>query len=77
MVFPTFLLIYYSMEMVRMVNFEKLFYTIDELYEILPLGKNSLYSLVKREGFPKVIVGRKILIPVKGFNLWIEQNSVF
>lgn len=59
-----------------MNDYEKLFYTIEELYKILPLGKNALYSLVKKEGFPKIIVGRKILIPVKGFNLWIEQNSI-
>lgn len=57
------------------VQENKLFYTVNELYEILPLGRNALYSLIKKEGFPKITVGRKILIPVKGFNLWVENNS--
>lgn len=53
----------------------KLFYTMNELHEILPLGKNTLYRLVKEEGFPKIKVGKKILIPIKGFKSWVEQNT--
>lgn len=43
------------------------FYTVKELMKILPLGRNSIYKIVSREDFPKVMVGRKILIPVDQF----------
>lgn len=56
---------------------KRMCYTVSELAEILPLGKNSLYKLVKRNDFPKVIVGKKILIPIKQFTKWLDDNQGF
>ncbi|MCW3795399.1 helix-turn-helix domain-containing protein [Paenibacillus sp. LS1] len=58
-----------------MLNTNKMFFTVEELYEILPIGKNAVYKLVKEEGFPKLKVGKKIIIPVKGFMQWVEHKS--
>ena len=33
------------------------------------------YELVKQPGFPKIYVGTRILIPMDGFNKWLEQHS--
>jgi hypothetical protein len=49
-------------------------YTVNELANFLPLGRNSLYKLVNMPDFPKIVVGRKILIPIKGLEVWLEQN---
>ncbi|ADO54213.1 MULTISPECIES: helix-turn-helix domain-containing protein [Paenibacillus] len=57
-----------------MSNTEKLCYTVAELHDILPLGMNSLYKLVNREDFPKIRVGKKIIIPAKGLKLWLEKQ---
>ncbi|MFI2856256.1 helix-turn-helix domain-containing protein [Paenibacillus sp. JSM ZJ436] len=41
---------------------QPLYYTVSQLSEILPLGKNSIYRLVSQSDFPKMVVGKKILI---------------
>lgn len=41
---------------------QPLYYTVSQLSDILPLGKNSIYSLVNKPDFPKIKVGKKILI---------------
>lgn len=51
-----------------------LLYTVPQLSEIFPLGKNSLYRLVNRSDFPKIRVGKKILIPADGLSKWLEMN---
>lgn len=50
-------------------------YTVAEIAEQLNIGKNLAYELVHRKDFPKIIIGnRKILIPVKAFERWLEAN---
>lgn len=50
------------------------FYTVKELMKILPLGRNSVYKIVNKENFPKVFVGRKILIPVDQFKDYMVDH---
>ena len=33
------------------------------------------YELVKQPDFPKIYVGTRILIPLDGFNKWLERQS--
>ena len=37
--------------------------TIDDLYEILPLGKTKIYAMIKDGTIKSVRCGRKIMIP--------------
>lgn len=53
---------------------KRLFYTVAELSELIPLGRNSLYRLVGQEKFPKVTIGKKILIPVDGLKAYLADN---
>ena len=53
------------------MNSDKLCYDMKSLQEVMPIGKNNLYNLVHSEGFPKIIVGRRILIPKKAFEQWL------
>jgi len=57
-------------------NENKLVYTVADLQNILPLGKNSLYKLIQRNDFPKIRCGRKILIPIESFTKWLLENAV-
>lgn len=50
-------------------------YTILEVKEILGLGRDSTYKLIKQEGFPHIQIGRKIVIPKKAFNNWMLNCS--
>lgn len=55
----------------------KMVYTVPEIAEMLNIGKNLAYELVHREGFPKLLVGnRRIVIPVKAFEQWLESNVI-
>jgi excisionase family DNA binding protein len=56
---------------------EKKVYTVTEMAQVLNIGKNLAYELIHRQGFPKVVVGqRKILIPIKALDLWLESNVI-
>ncbi|MFF2909188.1 helix-turn-helix transcriptional regulator [Paenibacillus sp. NPDC057934] len=50
------------------------FYTITDLLELLPLGRNTIYRLVSSDDFPKIRIGRKIIIPAKKLEEWLEAN---
>lgn len=57
-----------------MINSNRKFYTVPELAEMIPLGKNSLYRLVNRKDFPKLTVGKKILIPADKLEKYLDDN---
>lgn len=52
----------------------KICYDIEDLYNLLPLGKNRIYSLVKSHGFPSIQIGKKFLIPKHAFEKWLEEQ---
>jgi excisionase family DNA binding protein len=49
--------------------------TTRDLQEALPLGKNSIYQLVRREDFPARRLGRKILVSKKALLRWLETRD--
>ncbi len=54
---------------------EALCYNIKTLQEIIPIGKNNLYNLVHSEGFPKITVGKRIIIPKKALEEWLQKTA--
>lgn len=61
------------MEIINTEN--KLTITVAELAEYLGIGRNSAYTLVNSKDFPKIQIGRKIIIPIKSLEKWIERKS--
>lgn len=53
---------------------EKQFYTVNDLADILPIGKTNLYSLVHSKDFPAITVDRRIIIPIDKFNEWLNSS---
>lgn len=49
-------------------------YTVKDLFELIPIGRNSIYRLVNRDDFPKIRIGRKILIPENKLKEYLEKN---
>lgn len=39
------------------------------------IGRNTVYTLVNREDFPKIRLGRKILIPRDALNRWLDKQT--
>ena len=50
-------------------------YDMQALYQMLPVGKNKLYEIVHSKGFPKITVGRRILVPKKAFEEWLAKAA--
>lgn len=64
MKFYFFTNIYYIYEVIIMNKQNKLFYSIKELCDIIPLSKSALYSAVDKGTIPCKRIGNRILIPV-------------
>ena len=57
------------------IPFEKRTYTVPEIQDILGIGKNSAYSLVKSGAFRIVRIGGSIRVSKKSFDKWLEEKS--
>ncbi|MCD8300133.1 MAG: helix-turn-helix domain-containing protein [Clostridiales bacterium] len=53
-------------------NYEKRTYTVDEIQDILGIGRNSAYQLVKQNLFRSVRIGGSIRISKKSFDEWLD-----
>lgn len=54
---------------------EKRTYTVPEIQDILGIGKNSAYSLVKSGAFRTVRIGGCIRVSKKSFDKWLDEKS--
>jgi len=54
---------------------EKLTYTVMELKDVLGLGRDATYKLVRRSDFPKIKVGKSFIIPKDALYEWIIKNT--
>lgn len=61
-------------EAMQPVPYEKRVYTVDEIQDILGIGRNSAYSLVKSGVFHSVRIGGNIRISKKSFDEWLDNQ---
>lgn len=54
---------------------ERMALSVTEVQEALGIGRNSVYDLVNRADFPKIRMGRKIIIPRDAFLRWLDQQT--
>lgn len=54
---------------------EKAMKTPADLQRDWGLSKNTVYALVNRADFPKIRVGRKILIPRDALMRWLDAQT--
>jgi len=50
------------------------FYTIKDIQRIFHCGRDKAYEIVNMKGFPKMNIGRKILVHPDALKKWIKQN---
>ena len=48
---------------------------VDDLCGLLGISRPTAYELVHRADFPKVKVGRRILVPRAGLEKWLEVQA--
>ena len=49
--------------------------TIEEVAQILGLGRSATYESARRGELPTLRLGRRVLVPVAAFSKWLEQAS--
>lgn len=49
--------------------------TIKEVASFMKIGINKAYEVVHSKGFPKIKVGRRIVIPTESFLEWLKKTS--
>lgn len=49
--------------------------TVEDVSRVLGIGKQNAYELCHSEGFPSVIIGRRIIVPKLAFIRWMENPN--
>lgn len=50
---------------------ERLAYSVAEMAELLNIGLNSAYKMTKMDGFPKIVIGRRVIIPAAALDAFL------
>lgn len=54
---------------------EKLTLSIPEAAKILGISDSKMYELVRTEGFPTIVVGKRKLVSRKGLERWVDAQT--
>lgn len=54
---------------------ERMTLSVAEVQQALGVGRNTVYELVSRSDFPKIRVGRKIIVPRDAFLRWLAAQT--
>ena len=58
------------------VKYEKLTYSVQEAADVLGVSSANMYQIIKMEGFPVVVIGKRRLIPKKALERWVEEMAL-
>lgn len=56
-------------------TYEKRTYTVEEIQNILGIGRNAAYNLVKAGAFHSVRIGGNIRISKRSFDAWLDGKA--
>ena len=57
------------------ISYEKRTYRVDEIQDILGIGRDAAYKLCRSGLFRVVKVGKTVRISKKSFDTWLEGNA--
>jgi excisionase family DNA binding protein len=49
--------------------------SVDEMAKMLSIARVTAYQLAKTQGFPCFHIGKRIIIPLRAFNKWAENQA--
>lgn len=61
-------------EVSNAAQYDKRTYTVNEIQDILSIGRTSAYQLIKSNAFRCVRIGGRIRISKKSFDVWLDQQ---
>lgn len=54
---------------------EKMTMSVREMAQQLGISAPKAYDLAKSDGFPAIFIGKRIVVPVKAFEKWLEDQT--
>ncbi len=57
------------------IKTQKLTYSVSEAAAVIGVSTSNMYQIIKMEGFPVVMLGKRRLIPIKGLERWLEKMA--
>ena len=54
---------------------KKLTYSIHEAAKVLGVSSAKMYQIARIKGFPSIIIGKRILVSIKGLEEWVEDQA--
>ncbi len=54
----------------------KLTYTVEEMGEAIGVSRVKAYELANSKDFPKIRLGKRIVIPIESLNKWLENQAI-
>lgn len=58
-----------------MGTIDKLGVSVTEAALLLGVSRPTMYNLVNRDDFPKIRVGRRVIIPRQGLEEWMQKEA--
>lgn len=49
--------------------------TVDQVSAVMGINRGAAYDLAHREDFPKIQIGRRIVIPKDAFSNWLNEEA--
>ena len=61
----------------EIISYEQLPLTLkaDQVAAVLGISRANAYTLLRREDFPTLRIGKRMLVPRDSFIQWIEENT--
>ena len=61
----------------EIITYEQLPLTLkaDQIAAVLGISRANAYTLLRREDFPTLRIGKRMLVPRDRFIQWIEENT--
>ena len=61
----------------KYVNYEQLplMLNAEDIKDVMNISRAGAYQLMHREDFPKIIIGKRIVVPRNKFLEWLENSA--
>ena len=57
------------------VTVPKSTYSVAEAAEVLGISVTKMYQVIRMEGFPVIVLGKRRIIPIKSLDQWMEKMA--
>lgn len=50
-------------------------YSVPEAASVLGISTTKMYQLIRSQGFPVIVIGKRRVIPIKDFEQWMTKQA--